>query len=263
MNALEPNTKQPFSGRNVLVTGGGRGIGLAIVRGFLEQGASVVFIDHDQALGQGAESALRSEFSCVHFVQADIASFASCEAAFSRAEVLLGSVDTLINNAGISPKTDGRGLGVDEIGIEEWLRVVDVNLNAIFYFCKLAVPGMKRQGFGRIVSMSSVAGKAYLDVCALHYAATKAAVIGVTRQLAGELGPHGINVNAIAPGRIDTEMVAVAGDEVNALYVAQTPLKRLGTTREVAALCLYLASRDEAGFVTGQVVDVAGGWLMT
>ncbi|MEK6349222.1 MAG: SDR family NAD(P)-dependent oxidoreductase [Burkholderia sp.] len=255
-----------FSSRNVLVTGGARGIGLGIVRAFLDSGARVVFVDHDEALGLDAERRLREQHadaSSVHFVAADVGRFESCQAAFARAEALIGPIDTLINNAGISPKTDGRGLPVDEIPVDEWLRVVDVNLNGIFYFSKLVTPGMKRRGFGRIVSMSSVAGKAYLDVCALHYAATKAAVIGATRQLAGELGPFGINVNAIAPGRIDTEMVAVAGEAANAAYVAQTPLKRLGTTREVAALCLYLASRDEAGFVTGQVVDVAGGWLMT
>nr|WP_276583697.1 SDR family NAD(P)-dependent oxidoreductase [Pseudomonas sp. RIT-PI-AD] len=253
----------PFADRSVLVTGGARGIGLAMVRAFLEGGAHVVYVDRDETLGRAAEDAMRKEYARVHFVPADIADFESCEAAFVRAESLVGSINTLVNNAGISPKTHGRGLPVDEISIDEWRRVVDVNLNSLFYFSKLAVPGMKRRRFGRIVSMSSVAGKAYLDVCALHYAATKAAVIGLTRQLAGELGPFGITVNAIAPGRIDTEMVAVAGAEANALYVAQTPLKRLGTTREVAALCLYLASREEAGFVTGQVIDVAGGWLMT
>jgi 3-oxoacyl-[acyl-carrier protein] reductase len=252
-----------FAKRNVLVTGGGRGIGLGIVRAFLEQGANVVFIDYDEQLGREAEKRLRSEHERVHFVSADVGRFESCQAAFERAEALIGPIDTLVNNAGISPKTNGRGVPVDEMDVDEWRRVVDVNLNGIFYFVKLAVPGMKRQRFGRIVSMSSVAGKAYLDVCAVHYAATKAAVIGLTRQLAGELGPFGINANAIAPGRIDTEMVAVAGDAVNAGYVAQTPLQRLGTTREVASLCLYLASKEEAGFVTGQVVDVAGGWLMT
>jgi 3-oxoacyl-[acyl-carrier protein] reductase len=252
-----------FSGRNVLVTGGGRGIGLGIVRAFLEHGAQVVFVDYDEHLGREAESRLRREHHHVHFVCADVGVFESCRAAFERAQALIGPIDTLVNNAGISPKTNGRGVSVDEMEVDEWRRVVDVNLNGIFYFVKLAVPGMKRQRFGRIVSMSSVAGKAYLDVCAVHYAATKAAVIGLTRQLAGELGPFGIHANAIAPGRIDTEMVAAAGDAANAGYVAQTPLQRLGTTREVASLCLYLASKEEAGFVTGQVVDVAGGWLMT
>jgi 3-oxoacyl-[acyl-carrier protein] reductase len=255
-----------FNERNVLVTGGGRGIGLGIVRAFLESGANVVFVDYDEQLGREAESRLRQEHArvhSVHFVAADVGRFESCQAAYERAASLIGPIDTLVNNAGISPKTNGRGVAVDEMDVDEWRRVVDVNLNGIFYFAKLAVPAMKRARFGRIVSMSSVAGKAYLDVCAVHYAATKAAVIGLTRQLAGELGPFGINVNAIAPGRIDTEMVAVAGAAANAAYVAQTPLQRLGTTREVASLCLYLASKEEAGFVTGQVVDVAGGWLMT
>ncbi len=256
-----------FADRKVLVTGGARGIGLGIVRAFVEACARVAFVDFDQRLGEDAERRLHELHGAgrdaVRFVAADVADFGSCRAAFEQAHAWLGPIDTLVNNAGISPKTNGRGLPVEDIGLDEWRRVLDVNLSGVFHFTKLAVPDMKRHGFGRIVSMSSVAAKAYLDVCAVHYAATKAAVIGLTRQLAGELGPFGINVNAIAPGRIDTEMVAVTGDAVNAGYVARTPLRRLGTTREVAALCLYLASREEAGFVTGQVVDAAGGWLMT
>jgi len=107
-----------------------------------------------------------------------------------------------------------------------------------------------------------VAGKAYLDIVAAHYGTTKAALIGMTRHLAGELGPHGITVNALAPGRIDTPMVAGAPPEANAAVVDVTPSRRLGRPGEVADACLFLSSR-QADFITGQVIDVAGGWLMT
>lgn len=110
--------------------------------------------------------------------------------------------------------------------------------------------------------MSSVAGKAYLDIVAAHYSTTKAALIGLTRHLAGELGPHGITVNALAPGRIDTPMVAGAPKEANQVVIDTTPLRRLGTPAEVAQACLFLTS-EQASFITGQVIDVAGGWLMT
>lgn len=252
-----------FKNRIIIVTGGANGIGAAITEAFLEKGGSVAFVDCNEEKGRQKEAELRERFQNVMFVAADVGDYSSCEAAFKQVESQLGPVDTLVNNAGISPKKNGRGLEIDDLSLEEWHRVIDVNLHGVFNFSKLAVPGMKQRRFGRIVSMSSVAGKAFLDVCAVHYSATKAAVIGLTRHLAGELGPYGITVNAIAPGRIDTDMVAMAGDATNAIYIEQTPLKRLGKPREVADLCLYLSSDKEAGFVTGQVVDAAGGWLMT
>ncbi len=252
-----------YENRKILVTGGASGIGLACTTAFLEQGGHVVMVDQDGERGEQTLRALREKHQNIHFVQADIAEFGQCEQAYDSAVSLVGDIDTLMNNAGISPKKAGQGVGVDEMDVAEWDRVVAVNLSGAFYFSKLVAPAMKKARFGRIVSVSSVAGKAYLDVCAVHYSATKAALIGFTRHLAGELGPFGITVNAIAPGRIDTDMVAMAGAAANQRFVDQTPMGRLGEPREAADLCLYLASKKEASFVTGQVVDVAGGWLMT
>lgn len=252
-----------YDNRNVLVTGGASGIGLALVQQFLREGARVAVLDANAEAGATALRDLQDYGSRLVFVETDVGSFEGCERAHAAVVEKIGVIDTLVNNAGISPKRNGRGLGVDELSAEEWLRVLAVNLNAPFFLTKLVVPGMKAQRFGRIISMSSVAGKAYLDVVAVHYAATKAALIGLTRQLAGELGAHGITANAIAPGRIDTALVAMSGAEANARIVDATPLKRLGSTQEVADVCAFLATRDEAAFVTGQVIDVAGGWLMT
>lgn len=115
--------------------------------------------------------------------------------------------------------------------------------------------------FGKIINTSSVAAHAFLPIVSCHYSATKAAITGLTRHLAGELGPFNINVNAVAPGRIETPMVTAVGEEVNNTFIADTPLGRLGTPQEVADVLEFLAS-DQSHFVTGQVIDVSGGWLM-
>lgn len=248
--------------RTVLVTGGASGIGAVLVERYAQEGAAVGFVDRDATAGNALADRLNGLGHRVRFVTADVADFDACSQACRVIEGELGPVDTLVNNAGISPKHDGLPAPIWRMDPQEWQRVIDVNLNSAFNFCRLLTPGMVERRFGRIVSMSSVAGKAYLDIVAAHYSTTKAALIGLTRHLAGELGPHGVTVNALAPGRIDTPMVAGAPAAANAAVVAATPLRRLGKPVEVADACLYLTSA-EAGFITGQVIDVAGGWLMT
>jgi 3-oxoacyl-[acyl-carrier protein] reductase len=171
-------------------------------------------------------------------------------------------MDLLIANAGISPKHDGRPHLVFELDPAEWQRVLDVNLTGAFNAVRLTVPAMKARGGGAILAMASVAGRTYTPLVGAHYAASKAALIGMTRHLAGELGPFGITVNALAPGRIETPMIRTMATEVNAEIVRTTPLRRLGTPAEVADAALFLTS-PQARFVTGQVLDVAGGFLMT
>lgn len=250
------------AGRTVLVTGACGGIGAAIASRYVQAGAAVCLVDRDAAAGEALAARLRQEGGRVHFAQADVGNFAQCQAACDAAQAALGPVDTVVNNAGISPKHQGLPAPIWQMDLAEWRQVVDVNLNSVFHFTRLLAPGMVQRRFGRIVSMSSVAGKAYLDIVAAHYSTTKAALIGMTRHMAGELGPHGITVNALAPGRIDTPMVAGAPKAANDAVVALTPLRRLGTPDEVADACLFLTS-DQASFITGQVIDVAGGWLMT
>ena len=249
-------------GRMVLITGAAGGIGTALAEAYVQDGAAVGLVDFDAAAGRALATRLSSAGHRVHFEQADVADYPACEAACAAIEAALGPVDTLVNNAGISPKHAGRPAPIWQMEPAEWQRVVDVNLNSVFNFVRILSPGMVERRFGRIVSMSSVAGKAWLDIVAAHYGTTKAALIGMTRHLAGELGPHGITVNALAPGRIDTPMVAGAPPAANQAVIGMTPLGRLGKPCEVADACLFLTS-PKAGFITGQVVDVAGGWLMT
>lgn len=248
--------------RVVLVTGGSGGIGEALVERYARDGAAVGIVDVNEEAGAALARRLVDAGLRVHFARADVGDFTECEAACRSIEAALGPIDTLVNNAGISPKHAGKPMPVWQMAPDEWRRVMDVNVNSVFNFCRILAPGMVERRFGRIVSMSSVAGKAYLDIVAAHYSTTKAALIGMTRHLAGELGPHGITVNAIAPGRIDTPLVRGVAREANEKVAGETPLRRLGAPDEVASTCLFLTS-DDAAFVTGQVIDVAGGWLMT
>ncbi len=249
--------------RVVLVTGGTGGIGSAIVQRYAEEGARVGIVDLDEQRGQAMCDRLRDEGHTAAFAAADVGTMDGCRQAVERIRGALGEIDTLVNNAGISPKHDGHPATMAAMDPAEWDKVVAVNLNAAFYLSHLLVPDMQERRFGRIVSMSSVAGKVALtEIVAVHYSTTKAALIGFTRHAAAELGPFGITVNAIAPGRINTPLLKTVGGAANDAVVAETPLRRLGEPSEVAEVCAFLTSA-EAEFVTGQVVDVAGGWRMT
>jgi 3-oxoacyl-[acyl-carrier protein] reductase len=239
------------AGRVAVVTGAGRGIGAAIAAELAARGARVAALEADPALAAAAGAIL-----------CDVADRAAVDAACARVEAELGPVDILVNNAGISPKHEGRAAPVQEMDPAEWDRVLAVNLTGAWNLIRRLSPGMVARRRGWIVNQSSIAGKAYTPIVACHYAATKAALIGLTRHLAGELGPHCITVNAVAPGRIATPMVAAAGGATNAAVVAETPLRRLGTPEEVARVVCFLTGPD-AAFVTGQTLDVAGGWMMT
>ncbi|CAM3727380.1 SDR family oxidoreductase [Bordetella tumulicola] len=251
-----------FQNQVAIVTGAAGGIGSAIVEGLLAEGAYVGLIDANATAGAAYADRLRAAGHRVHFVPTDVSQFDACQTAYDAMTDALGPATILVNNVGISPKTDGRALNVWEMPPQEWDKVVDVNLNSVFYMTRLATPHMVKQNTGRIINMSSVAGRAYCDIVAAHYAATKAALIGLTRHWAAELGPHQITVNALAPGRIATPLLKSVPQEINDAVVNVTALRRLGTPEEVADACLYFAS-DQARFVTGQVLDVAGGWLMT
>ncbi len=250
------------SERVVLITGAASGIGAAITDRYCREGASVALLDVNADSVRENSDALNARGYRTAWAQADVADYKQCAKACQALEAALGPIDTLINNAGVSPKHNGVAAPIWQMEPDEWQKVVGINLNGVFNLTRLLSPGMVERRFGRIVNMSSVAGKAYLPLVASHYSATKAALIGFTRHVAGELGPYGVRVNALAPGRIETPLVKSVADEINQDAISNTALRRLGTPDEVARVACFLTSSD-SDFVTGQVVDVAGGWMMT
>ena len=242
----------PAHGRCVLISGGDRGIGAAAARAFYAAGYRVAVLYHSNA---DAAAALEKQLPGVLAVQCDVASRASCELAFRTVEQALGRVDVLVSNAGIAQQK----LFTD-ITPEEWQRMLDVNLSGAFHLCQLALPGMIRRKAGRILTVSSMWGQTG-GSCEVHYSAAKAGLIGLTKALAKEEGPSGITVNCVAPGVIDTDMMAAFTAEDKAALAEETPVGRLGTAEEVAKLLVFLAGED-AGYITGQVFGVKGGLVI-
>ena len=252
-SAAEPQSTAPAAkDRTVLISGGDRGIGAAAARAFYAAGYRVAVFYHTNA---EAAAALQKELPGVLAVQCDVASRASCELAFRAAEQALGRVDVLVSNAGIAQQK----LFTD-ITPEEWQHMLDVNLTGAFHLCQLALPGMIRRKAGRILTVSSMWGQTG-GSCEVHYSAAKAGLIGLTKALAKEEGPSGITVNCVAPGVIDTDMMAAFTAEDKAALAEETPVGRLGSADEVAQLLVFLAG-ESAGYITGQVFGVNGGLVI-
>ena len=247
-----PEAQPAHSARGVLISGGDRGIGAAAARRFYRAGYRVAVLYHSNA---EAAAALEKELPGITAVQCDVASQASCELAFRAVEQALGHVDVLVSNAGIAQQK----LFTD-ITPEDWQRMLAVNLSGAFYLCQLVLPGMIRRKAGRILTVSSMWGQTG-GSCEVHYSAAKAGLIGLTKALAKEEGPSGITVNCVAPGVIETDMMAAFTAEDKAALAEETPVGRLGTADEVARLLVFLASED-AGYITGQVFGVNGGLVI-
>lgn len=255
-NANNP-THHPV--RVALVTGAAQGIGLATAIALLDDGRKVVLSDLKQPDLSLIPEALRANASAVEL---NVADDAQCRAVIEQITRELGGVDILVNNAGISLKNaTGQSNGILELDPHEVQRMIDVNVLAILRLCQLSLPGMKSKGWGRIVNVSSLAGRSKSVVAGPAYMLTKSAVLGLSRSIASEMGPFGITTNCVAPGRILTQMAMQAGEEVNRQYAAQIPVKRIGESSEVAGAIAYLAS-EQAGFTNGAVIDVNGGFFM-
>jgi 3-oxoacyl-[acyl-carrier protein] reductase len=230
-------------GRSVLVTGGNRGIGLAIAKSFAAQGDQVAVTHRSPVEGLPGE---------LLPVQCDVTDAAAVDAAFTEIEDKHGPVQVLISNAGITD--DGLLMRMSE---ESFTRVVDANLTAAYRVAKRASRGMLKAKSGRMVFVSSVVGLSG-SAGQVNYAASKAGLVGLARSVARELGSRGITANVVAPGFVDTDMTRALSDARRAEIVGQVPLGRYATPEEVASAVTWLSS-EEAGYITGAVIPVDGG----
>jgi 3-oxoacyl-[acyl-carrier protein] reductase len=248
-------TTRPLDGRVAIVTGGSRGIGAAIAALLAEHGAAVVVSGRDAVRMQQAVQALEERGASVHGVVADAAKREDADRLVEAAKERYGRLDLLVNNAGIT--RDGLLIRMKD---DDWDRVMDVNLRGAFLMTRAAAKVMIRQRSGRIVNIASTAG-AMGNPGQANYSAAKAGLIGLTKATARELAHWGILVNAVAPGLIETDMAAAISAEAREALLAQVPLKRIGSAREVAEMVGFLAG-DGAAYVTGQVFHVNGGLYM-
>jgi NAD(P)-dependent dehydrogenase (short-subunit alcohol dehydrogenase family) len=244
-----------LAGKVAVVTGGTRGIGLAIVRGFLREGARVVFSGtSDETVSRAAASLLPG--GAHEGITADLADPANGNWLIERALARFGGLDVLVNNAGVLSRRDEW-----ETTPEDWDRVMGVNLRTVFFLSREAARAMKTRGGGSIINVASVAGQIGGIAGSPAYSAAKAGVLGLTKSLARRFAPLRIRVNAISPADIETDMTAGLPAEIRARLIAMTPLGRFGAVDEVVGAAIYLAA-DESSYVTGQTLSINGGLFM-
>ena len=242
--------------RVAIVTGGARGIGKAIVLAFIREGARLALVDVDKGMLEAARNEIRKNREEVIAIPCDITKSLEVKAVVSQVQNAFGRIDILVNNAGIIR----RGT-IETVTEEEWDRVIEVNLKGTFNCCKAVVGTMKSQRYGKIVNVSSIAGKMGDITSAPGYGPSKAGMDALTKTLARQLAQYGINVNGVAPHAIETEMSAQWSEQRRKEIIASIPLGRLGKPEDVANAVVFLVS-EEASFITGEILDVNGGALM-
>jgi NAD(P)-dependent dehydrogenase (short-subunit alcohol dehydrogenase family) len=245
-----------ITGQVAVVTGAARGIGFAIAQALGQCGARVAIADLDAAAADTAARQLCELGIDAIGVAVDVADEAQVQAMVAAVEQALGGVDILVNNAGIV--STGPLL---EVSAAEWNRVMAIDLTSVFFCAKAVLPGMMQRRTGRIINIASVAGKRGGGLLGNScYAAAKGGVIALTKGLAREAGPFNITANAITPALTDTDMTRALSPEARARVLADMPLGRAGTPRDIAAAVCFLAS-GAASFVTGEIMDVDGGYM--
>jgi NAD(P)-dependent dehydrogenase (short-subunit alcohol dehydrogenase family) len=251
---MPDDTSRDFAGRVALVTGAARGLGRAAAVRLRERGALVAVNARGE---QRAEQVARDIGEDVLALPGDIAVAGVPAAMIDRTLERFSRIDILINNAALPLTTR-----FAQISAEEWRQALEVNLTAPFLLMQAALPAMKRQHYGRIVNVSSSAGRMVSTLGGAHYTASKTGLLGLTRAAAKELGQYGITVNAVCPGMIDTELTREsATPDVLRTLAHSYPIPRLGTALEVADLICFAAS-EQAGYITGASLDINGGDLM-
>lgn len=240
-----------------LITGSARGIGAAITLRLAKDGFNIALNDISEAMFENNDiiDKIRAEGVEVEKFICDVSSYSQVEETVKAVKARFGSIDVLVNNAGIT--RDGLMARMSE---EQYDSVIAVNQKSVFNMCKFAGSVMMRQKSGRIINLSSVAG-VYGNPGQMNYSASKAAIIGMTKTVAKELGSRGITCNAVAPGFIKTPMTDKLTDAQRDAMIAQIAMKRYGEVEEIAGVVSFLASED-ASYVTGQVIEISGGLSM-
>ncbi len=239
-----------------IVTGGARGIGKAIALTLAREGAKVAIVDFDQEGAITLKNEMERRGVETIAIFCDVSKSPEVKIMVEEVKKVFGRIDILVNNAGIIR----RGT-IETVTEEDWDRVIEVNLKGTFNCCKAVVETMKSQRYGKIINVSSIAGKMGDITSAPGYGPSKAGIDALTKTLARQLAPYGINVNGVAPHAIETEMSAQWSEERRKEIIASIPLGRLGRPEDVAEAVLFLAT-DEASFITGEILDVNGGALM-
>lgn len=246
-----------LDGRVAIVTGGGGGLGADMCRALAAAGAAVAVVGRTQATIDAVRDQVRSDGGTAISVVADVSEKGSIDAMATRVAEELGGIDILLNNAAIYPRR-----AWTEISEEEWDDVFATNLKGYFLCARACYPSMRERGHGRIVNLTSITFFGGWSML-LSYVSTKGGIVGFTRALARELGPEGITVNSISPGAFPTDAEKIHPDPegYNAWVLEQQSLKRRGTPEDIGNLAVFLAS-DASSFITGQLFQIDGGWVM-
>jgi len=251
-----------FEGKVALISGAGAGIGRATAGIIGREGGGVVAVDLDQAALDRLTAEIAAAGGRALGLRADALDAASVEDVVRRTIDAHGHIDILVNGVGGSTIVPRPAAALDELTLEEWQKLLHFNLTGTFLFCHAVVPVMKRQKSGKIVNISSIAGRGLSQSSSSAYATAKGGIIALTRKLAFELGPHGVSVNAIAPSLTLSERIRPHWErrspDSQAAEIKRTPLGRVATPDDQARVICFLASAD-ADFVTGVTIDVTGG----
>jgi len=244
-----------FENKVVIVTGGGSGIGQATAILYAQGGAKVIVSDIDEKGGQETVASIKKAGGDASLLKTDVSNPEDCEALVKTTIRIYGRLDMAFNNAGIG----GEMNPIADMSVEGWLKVINVNLNSVFYCMKYELPEMLKQGHGSIVNMSSILGQVAFGNSAA-YVAAKHGVVGISRNAAVEYAKQGIRVNAVGPAFINTPLLSALDQKMKDALVTMHPIGRLGEAKEVAELVVWLSS-DKASFVTGNYYAVDGGYL--